>query len=215
MDQRLFPAPKLKEYLSGTRFSSDSDVKTATENWLNGQDVIYRSRVKQILDNASYVTSHSAQCSLKLTIQICISESEPLPPQTLRTFRAIVQHISRSKLWLKPPYNISQTFSFFFFINNKLGKIGTQITMFNYVKSPFYGLSEGCLSAFEDSRDEAMLSLQQLYLNRLKSQFKSTFTPYLAERGDCYKWSMLLLGVRETERMSELLMPRSKTTPPT
>ncbi|GBN79891.1 hypothetical protein AVEN_192156-1 [Araneus ventricosus] len=29
--------PQLKEHLSGTRFSSDSDVKTAAENWLNGQ----------------------------------------------------------------------------------------------------------------------------------------------------------------------------------
>lgn len=34
-DYCLFP--KLKEHLSGTRFSSDSDVKTAAENWLNGQ----------------------------------------------------------------------------------------------------------------------------------------------------------------------------------
>ncbi|GBO20171.1 hypothetical protein AVEN_242421-1, partial [Araneus ventricosus] len=32
-----FLLPKLKEYLSGTRFSSESDVKTAVENWLNGQ----------------------------------------------------------------------------------------------------------------------------------------------------------------------------------
>ncbi|GBM88350.1 hypothetical protein AVEN_199338-1 [Araneus ventricosus] len=32
-----FLFPKLKEHLSGTRFSSDSDVKTAAENWLNGQ----------------------------------------------------------------------------------------------------------------------------------------------------------------------------------
>ncbi|GBO27355.1 hypothetical protein AVEN_122964-1 [Araneus ventricosus] len=32
-----FLFPKLKEYLSGTRFSSDSDVKIADENWLNGQ----------------------------------------------------------------------------------------------------------------------------------------------------------------------------------
>ncbi|GBM83668.1 hypothetical protein AVEN_57367-1 [Araneus ventricosus] len=28
---------KLKENLSGIRFSSDSDVKTAAENWLNSQ----------------------------------------------------------------------------------------------------------------------------------------------------------------------------------
>ncbi|GBN48811.1 hypothetical protein AVEN_8503-1 [Araneus ventricosus] len=27
----------MKEHLSGTRFSSDSDVKTAAEKWLNGQ----------------------------------------------------------------------------------------------------------------------------------------------------------------------------------
>ncbi|GBM86068.1 hypothetical protein AVEN_3894-1 [Araneus ventricosus] len=31
-----FLFPKLKEQLSRTRFSSDSDVKTAAENWLNG-----------------------------------------------------------------------------------------------------------------------------------------------------------------------------------
>ncbi|GBN43040.1 hypothetical protein AVEN_23122-1 [Araneus ventricosus] len=34
-DHFLFP--KLKEHLSATRFSSESDVKTATENWINGQ----------------------------------------------------------------------------------------------------------------------------------------------------------------------------------
>ncbi|GBM50444.1 hypothetical protein AVEN_53020-1, partial [Araneus ventricosus] len=28
---------KLKEHLSGTRFSSDNDVKTSAEDWLNGQ----------------------------------------------------------------------------------------------------------------------------------------------------------------------------------
>ncbi|GBL91903.1 hypothetical protein AVEN_172808-1 [Araneus ventricosus] len=31
---------KLKEHLSGTRFSSESDVKTVAENWLNGLYVI-------------------------------------------------------------------------------------------------------------------------------------------------------------------------------
>ncbi|GBN53076.1 hypothetical protein AVEN_181373-1, partial [Araneus ventricosus] len=31
-----FLSTKLKEHLSGTRFSSESDVKTATKNWLNG-----------------------------------------------------------------------------------------------------------------------------------------------------------------------------------
>ncbi|GBM58794.1 hypothetical protein AVEN_44465-1, partial [Araneus ventricosus] len=30
---------KLKGHLSGTKFSSKNDVKTAAENWLNGQDV--------------------------------------------------------------------------------------------------------------------------------------------------------------------------------
>ncbi|GBN59092.1 hypothetical protein AVEN_125307-1 [Araneus ventricosus] len=30
---------KLKEHLSGTRYSSESDVKTVVENCLNGQDV--------------------------------------------------------------------------------------------------------------------------------------------------------------------------------
>ncbi|GBN04943.1 hypothetical protein AVEN_183213-1, partial [Araneus ventricosus] len=34
-------APNLgSRNLSGTRFSSESDVKTVVENWLNGQDVI-------------------------------------------------------------------------------------------------------------------------------------------------------------------------------
>ncbi|GBM06845.1 hypothetical protein AVEN_173600-1 [Araneus ventricosus] len=32
-----FLFPKLKEHLSGTRFSSDSDVETAAEYWLNGK----------------------------------------------------------------------------------------------------------------------------------------------------------------------------------
>ncbi|GBN45371.1 hypothetical protein AVEN_85025-1 [Araneus ventricosus] len=34
-DSFLFP--KFKEHLAGTRFSSDTDVKTAAENCLNGQ----------------------------------------------------------------------------------------------------------------------------------------------------------------------------------
>ncbi|GBO19211.1 hypothetical protein AVEN_194299-1, partial [Araneus ventricosus] len=34
MAQRLFPFPEVKERLPGT---SDNDVKTAAENWLNGQ----------------------------------------------------------------------------------------------------------------------------------------------------------------------------------
>ncbi|GBM09763.1 hypothetical protein AVEN_101808-1 [Araneus ventricosus] len=34
-------APNLgSKHLSGTRFSSESDVKKVDENWLNGQDVI-------------------------------------------------------------------------------------------------------------------------------------------------------------------------------
>ncbi|GBN21017.1 hypothetical protein AVEN_145144-1, partial [Araneus ventricosus] len=34
-------APNLgSKHLSGTRFSSEIDVKTVVENWLNGQDVI-------------------------------------------------------------------------------------------------------------------------------------------------------------------------------
>ncbi|GBO25026.1 hypothetical protein AVEN_17240-1 [Araneus ventricosus] len=41
MDSRwprdYFLSPKLKEHLSGTRFSSESDVKAAAVNWLNGQ----------------------------------------------------------------------------------------------------------------------------------------------------------------------------------
>ncbi|GBO34882.1 hypothetical protein AVEN_78470-1, partial [Araneus ventricosus] len=37
-DHFLFP--KLKEHLSGIRFSSESDVKTVAVNWLDGQDVI-------------------------------------------------------------------------------------------------------------------------------------------------------------------------------
>ncbi|GBN31415.1 hypothetical protein AVEN_189284-1 [Araneus ventricosus] len=32
-----FLFPKLKDHLSRARFSSDSDVKTAAENWLNEQ----------------------------------------------------------------------------------------------------------------------------------------------------------------------------------
>ncbi|GBN70265.1 hypothetical protein AVEN_244225-1 [Araneus ventricosus] len=35
-----FLFPKLKEHLSGTRISSENDVETVAENWLNGQDVI-------------------------------------------------------------------------------------------------------------------------------------------------------------------------------
>ncbi|GBM41631.1 hypothetical protein AVEN_198382-1 [Araneus ventricosus] len=31
-----FPFPKLTEHLSGTRYSSDSDMKTSVDNWLNG-----------------------------------------------------------------------------------------------------------------------------------------------------------------------------------
>ncbi|GBN36382.1 hypothetical protein AVEN_77324-1 [Araneus ventricosus] len=35
-----FLFPKLKKHLSGTKLSSESDVKTVVENWLKGQDVI-------------------------------------------------------------------------------------------------------------------------------------------------------------------------------
>ncbi|GBM89386.1 hypothetical protein AVEN_219844-1, partial [Araneus ventricosus] len=38
-------APNLSsKHLSGTRFSSESDVKTIVENWLNGHDVISAKR---------------------------------------------------------------------------------------------------------------------------------------------------------------------------
>ncbi|GBM73241.1 hypothetical protein AVEN_94686-1 [Araneus ventricosus] len=33
-----FPFPKLKEHLTGRRFSSESDVKKVADNWLNGQE---------------------------------------------------------------------------------------------------------------------------------------------------------------------------------
>ncbi|GBO27182.1 hypothetical protein AVEN_228992-1, partial [Araneus ventricosus] len=35
-----FLVPKLKEHLTGAMFSSESDVKTVVENWLNGHYVI-------------------------------------------------------------------------------------------------------------------------------------------------------------------------------
>ncbi|GBM93661.1 hypothetical protein AVEN_132445-1 [Araneus ventricosus] len=44
-----FLFPKLKEHLSGSRFSSENDVKTVAENWLNGQDVISAKPVKQVV----------------------------------------------------------------------------------------------------------------------------------------------------------------------
>ncbi|GBM34321.1 hypothetical protein AVEN_271860-1 [Araneus ventricosus] len=37
MASEYFLSPKSKEHLSGPRFSSESDVKTAAENWLNVQ----------------------------------------------------------------------------------------------------------------------------------------------------------------------------------
>ncbi|GBN01941.1 hypothetical protein AVEN_124663-1 [Araneus ventricosus] len=37
MASDYFLSPKLKKHFSGTRFSSEEDVKTAAENWLNGQ----------------------------------------------------------------------------------------------------------------------------------------------------------------------------------
>ncbi|GBM96855.1 hypothetical protein AVEN_126647-1 [Araneus ventricosus] len=39
---------KLKEHISGTRFSSESDAKTAAEKWLNRQDAISAKRVQQV-----------------------------------------------------------------------------------------------------------------------------------------------------------------------
>ncbi|GBO13123.1 hypothetical protein AVEN_49696-1, partial [Araneus ventricosus] len=40
---------KLKEHLTGTRFSSDIDVKRAAENWFNGQGCdFYQSWVKEV-----------------------------------------------------------------------------------------------------------------------------------------------------------------------
>ncbi|GBO19223.1 hypothetical protein AVEN_70724-1 [Araneus ventricosus] len=45
-----FLLPKLKEHLSGTRFSSHSDVKTAAENWLNGQERdFYQARLSKLV----------------------------------------------------------------------------------------------------------------------------------------------------------------------
>ncbi|GBO20478.1 hypothetical protein AVEN_179143-1 [Araneus ventricosus] len=48
MPNDYFLFPKLKEHLSRTRFSSESDVKTVAENWLNGQDVISDKPCKTI-----------------------------------------------------------------------------------------------------------------------------------------------------------------------
>ncbi|GBM25889.1 hypothetical protein AVEN_94338-1 [Araneus ventricosus] len=45
-----FLFPKLKEHLFGTRFSSDSDVKTSAENWINGQGcVFYRAGLNKLV----------------------------------------------------------------------------------------------------------------------------------------------------------------------
>ncbi|GBM85202.1 hypothetical protein AVEN_220096-1 [Araneus ventricosus] len=35
-----FPFTRLKEHLYSSRFSSESDVKTAVENWLNGHNMV-------------------------------------------------------------------------------------------------------------------------------------------------------------------------------
>ncbi|GBM75208.1 hypothetical protein AVEN_237326-1 [Araneus ventricosus] len=44
-------APNLgSEYLSGTRFSSDSDMKTVAENWLNGHgNDFYQAGLKRFV----------------------------------------------------------------------------------------------------------------------------------------------------------------------
>ncbi|GBM34148.1 hypothetical protein AVEN_243196-1 [Araneus ventricosus] len=50
-----FRFPKLKEQLSGPRFSSDSDVKTAAENWLNGQGRdFYQAGLKKLVYVQTY-----------------------------------------------------------------------------------------------------------------------------------------------------------------
>ncbi|GBO20720.1 hypothetical protein AVEN_33453-1 [Araneus ventricosus] len=47
-DHLLFP--KLEEHLSETRFSSDSDVKTYAENWLNGQGcAFHQARLNKLV----------------------------------------------------------------------------------------------------------------------------------------------------------------------
>ncbi|GBN86010.1 hypothetical protein AVEN_81512-1 [Araneus ventricosus] len=49
MPQRLLPFSKSKEHLSGTRYSSNSDVKTVAENWLNRQERdFYQAGLKKL-----------------------------------------------------------------------------------------------------------------------------------------------------------------------
>ncbi|GBN92122.1 hypothetical protein AVEN_80942-1 [Araneus ventricosus] len=64
-----FLFPKFKEHLSGTRFSSESDVKTVAENWLNGHYVIsaksghvigFRAKGGSISETANFVNCSRA-----------------------------------------------------------------------------------------------------------------------------------------------------------
>ncbi|GBN16771.1 hypothetical protein AVEN_178919-1 [Araneus ventricosus] len=48
-----FHSPKLKEHLSGTRFSLNSDVKTVAENWLNGQGLdFYQAGLNKLVQRS-------------------------------------------------------------------------------------------------------------------------------------------------------------------
>ncbi|GBN50469.1 hypothetical protein AVEN_253359-1 [Araneus ventricosus] len=51
-----FLFPKLKEHLPGTRFSSDSDVKTDAKNCLNGQGRdFYQAGINELVLSSDWV----------------------------------------------------------------------------------------------------------------------------------------------------------------
>ncbi|GBM90791.1 hypothetical protein AVEN_842-1 [Araneus ventricosus] len=66
-----FLSPKLKEYLSGTRFSSDSDVEIAVENWLNGKGRdFYHVGLNKLARSSDKCLNRFGACVEKLSASI-------------------------------------------------------------------------------------------------------------------------------------------------
>ncbi|GBO39609.1 hypothetical protein AVEN_98071-1 [Araneus ventricosus] len=91
-DHFLFP--KLEEHSSGKRFSSASDVETATENWLIGKDVISTKPgkdVKQVAIPPSETTwsisnlTPNTRYSIRISAVNDLGESETSNPLEVST----------------------------------------------------------------------------------------------------------------------------------
>ncbi|GBM13391.1 hypothetical protein AVEN_137817-1 [Araneus ventricosus] len=98
-DSALNPGSKP---LSGTRFSSKTDVKTVVENWFNGQDVISANRVKQDFVQRTAM-------SLMAKTNTCYSDGRPKSsaqlPGFIRLLWALAETHQRWNPWRHLSHN--------------------------------------------------------------------------------------------------------------